>query len=85
MKIDQIDIQIEFGKRIQFLRKMRKMSQEDLAFECNINKNYLSDLERGTRNPTLKIIEKLCIGFNISFEELFRGLGYIKEDIEKTK
>ncbi len=79
MKIDSIDIQIEFGKRIQYLRKKRKLSQEELSFECDINKNYLSDLERGTRNPTLKIIEKLCYGLNVSFEDLFRGLGHIKQ------
>ena len=78
MKIDKIDIQIEFGKRIQYLRKNKKMSQEELAFESDINKNYLSDLERGTRNPTLKIIEKLCIGLNVSFEDLFKGIGHIK-------
>lgn len=80
MKIDKIDIQIEFGKRIQYLRKNKKMSQEELAFESDINKNYLSDLERGTRNPTLKIIEKLCIGLNVSFEDLFKGIGHIKQN-----
>lgn len=54
------------------------MSQEDLSFECGINKNYLSDLERGTRNPTLRIIEKISIGLGVSLEELFRGLGNVK-------
>lgn len=78
MKIEEINIQIEFGKRIQYLRKLKKLSQEELAFECDINKNYLSDLERGSRNPTLRVIEKLCEGLQISFEELFRGIGSIK-------
>lgn len=78
MKVEKIDIQIEFGKRIQYLRKLRRMSQEDLAFECDINKNYLSDLERGTRNPTLKIIEKISEGLKISLDDLFKGLGNIK-------
>lgn len=78
MKIDEIKITEEFGKRIQYLRSLRKMSQEDLSFECGINKNYLSDLERGTRNPTLRIIEKLSIGLGVSLEELFRGLGNVK-------
>lgn len=78
MKIDEIKITEEFGKRIQYLRSLRKMSQEDLSFECGINKNYLSDLERGTRNPTLRIIEKISIGLGVSLEELFRGLGNVK-------
>ncbi len=78
MKLSQIDINFELGKRIQYLRKRRGMSQEDLALECKINKNYLSDMERGTRNPTIKILEKVSKGLNISLEELFRGIGSIK-------
>lgn len=75
MEIRDFDINFEFGKRIQYLRKIRKISQEELAFRCDINKNYLSDLERGERNPTLKVIEKISIGLGISLEELFKGLG----------
>ena len=78
MKLSQIDVKFELGKRIQYLRKRRGMSQEDLALECKINKNYLSDMERGTRNPTIKILEKVSKGLNISLEELFRGIGSIK-------
>ena len=78
MKLSQIDVNFELGKRIQYLRKRRGMSQEDLALECKINKNYLSDMERGTRNPTVKILEKVSKGLNISLEELFRGIGSIK-------
>ena len=78
MKLSQIDINFELGKRIQYLRKRRGMSQEDLALECKFNKNYLSDMERGTRNPTIKILEKVSKGLNISLEELFRGIGSIK-------
>lgn len=78
MKLSQIDVNFELGKRIQYLRKRRGMSQEDLALECKINKNYLSDMERGTRNPTIKILEKVSKGLNISLEELFRGIGSVK-------
>lgn len=78
MHIEDFDISFEFGKRIQYLRKRKGLSQEDLALECNINKNYLSDMERGMRNPTLKVLEKISIGLNISLEELFKGIGNIK-------
>ena len=44
---EEIDANYELGKRIQYLRVSRKMSQEDLALESGVNKNYLSDLERG--------------------------------------
>lgn len=72
---DDIDANYELGKRIQYLRSNRKMSQEDLALECEINKNYLSDLERGCRNPTVKVLAKIARGLGISLSELFKGVG----------
>ena len=76
MKLSQIDVNFELGKRIQYLRKRRGMSQEDLALECGVNKNYLSDLERGCRNPTVKILAKIANGLGISLSELFKGVGF---------
>lgn len=72
---NEIDANYELGKRIQYLRSNRKMSQEDLALECDINKNYLSDLERGCRNPTVKVLAKIARGLGISLSELFKGVG----------
>ena len=51
------------------------MSIETLAFECEINKNYLCDIENGRRNPTLLVLCKIVKGLNISLEELFKGIG----------
>ena len=75
IKNDEISIQVEFGKRIRYLREKKRISQEELAFRCNLNKNYISDIERVTRNPTLKGIEKLAEGLEIKLTELFFGLG----------
>ena len=74
MKIEHIDINYEFGKRIKYLRTLKKVSQEELAFRCNLNKNYLGDVERGKRNPTLMVIEKIASGLDISLAELFLGM-----------
>ena len=67
----------QLGMRIKFLRKERKWSQEDLALEDDVNKNYISDLENGRRNPSLEILEKIAIAFNISLSELFKGIETI--------
>lgn len=72
---EEIDANYELGKRIQYLRASRKMSQEDLALESGVNKNYLSDLERGCRNPTVKILAKIATGLGISLSDLFKGVG----------
>ncbi len=67
-------IEKQLGMRIAYLRKQKKWSQEDLALEANINKNYISDLERGTRNPTIKVLERISNAFGITLSVLCQGL-----------
>jgi len=69
--------QEQLGMRIRFLRQKRRWSQEDLALNANINKNYICDLENGRRNPSLEILERIAVAFNITLEELFRGVETI--------
>lgn len=64
-------IEVRFGQRIKELRLKQGISQEELAFRCGLSKNYLSDVERGNRNISLKAIEKISIGFAINLKELF--------------
>lgn len=65
------NILINFGVRVRNLRKISKLSIEELAFRSDINKNYLSDVERGKRNLSLKAIEKIAKGLNVPIEALF--------------
>lgn len=72
-----IDAKRQLGMRIAYLRKTHKWSQEELSFRSKINKNYLSDLENGKRNPSLEVLERLASAFEITLEELFRGIQSI--------
>lgn len=69
-----MNILIQLGKRIRFLRKSRNWSQLDLALESGVNRNYISDLEKGRRNPTILILEKIAIALNIDLATLFKGI-----------
>lgn len=69
--------QEQLGMRIRYLRKQKRWSQEDLALEAGVNRNYLCDLEAGRRNPSLEILEKIAIAFDISLSDLFRGIETI--------
>lgn len=69
-----MNVLVQLGMRIRYLRKQKNMSQEDLALECGVNKNYLSDLERGTRNPTVKVMEKIAKALEIDLSTLFKGI-----------
>lgn len=72
MKI--LTIEEQLGLRIRYLRKEKNLSIEDLALEAEINKNYLSDLERGRRNPSIKVINRLAKSLEITLSELFIGI-----------
>lgn len=72
-----MNIEEQLGMRIRFLRKQKNMSQEQLSFESDINKNYISDLENGTRNPSLKVIARLAKALNVTLEELFMGIDML--------
>lgn len=70
-----MDIFIQLGMRIAYLRHQKKWSQEDLALESEINKNYLSDLECGRRNPSLLILSRIAKALGINLETLFQGIS----------
>ncbi len=70
--MDDLTIEVKFGRRIKELRMMQNISQEELAFRCHLSKNYVSDVERGTRNVSLRAIEKFSIGLQVKVSDLFR-------------
>lgn len=69
-----MNILTQLGMRIRYLRKQKGMSQLDLSLEAGVNKNYISDLERGSRNPSLLILERICKALDIDLSTLFKGI-----------
>lgn len=67
-------VEKQLGMRIKYLRNKKKMSQETLALISGVNKNYLSNLERGSRNPTIRVLEKIARGLDINLETLLKGI-----------
>lgn len=66
-----IDIKKRFGDRLRVIRREKNLSQEELGFLSGLSKNYISDVERGTRNVSIEAIEKIAIGLNVEIIELF--------------
>ena len=48
------------GKNVRRLRKAAGLSQEELALSVGMKRSYLSDLERGTRNPSVRALGRLA-------------------------
>ena len=68
------DILKRFGARVRELRLEMKLSQEQFAAKCNLDRTYLGSVERGERNIALRNIEKIAKAFQISISELMRKL-----------
>ena len=61
----------DFGKRVRALRAEAGLSQEKLAEKAGMHPTYLSDIERGQRNPTLEVISRLAKALGVRIRELF--------------
>lgn len=65
---NQTEIVASFGKYIRQHRIEQKLSQAEVASSARISQNYLSELERGTKDPALSIAIRICGALNTSIE-----------------
>ena len=75
------DLVVLFGEQLKNFRKERNISQEELAFRAELDRTYISGLECGKRNPTLKILVKLAVSLNMKPSELLMNLHSLAEDL----
>ena len=61
---------MDFGGKVQMLRKSHGLSQEKLAMILKINRNYLSRIETGKSEPTLSIIRDVATYFKVDVASL---------------
>ncbi len=61
---------VPFGKNLKKIRTNCKISQEKLAEEAKLDRTYISVLERGKKNPSLRIICQLARALNVEPKEL---------------
>jgi transcriptional regulator with XRE-family HTH domain len=66
-----MNIKNTIGARIRELRKPQKLSQEYLAFLCDLDRTYVGSVENGKRNISIENIEKIARVLSISLRELF--------------
>ncbi|MFO1260767.1 MAG: helix-turn-helix transcriptional regulator [Sphingomonadaceae bacterium] len=60
-----MDIRQRLAANLRRLRNEKGWSQEDYADRAGIHRTYVSDIERGARNPTITVVEKLAKPFKI--------------------
>ena len=65
-----MDIRQRLGRNLRRLREAKGWSQEAFADEAGIHRTYVSDIERGARNPTITVVERLAKPFEVTVAEL---------------
>jgi len=66
-----MNIKIKFGNKIKEFRKNAEISQEELAYLSGIDRTYISSIEKGDRNVSIAIVEKLSQALKVSIKDFF--------------
>ncbi|MBD3754700.1 MAG: helix-turn-helix transcriptional regulator [Gammaproteobacteria bacterium] len=69
-----MDVRKKFGKQLRALREERGWSQEEFADRSGLHRTYVSAVERGVRNPTLSVLERLAKALGIKLSELLEAV-----------
>ena len=62
------------GERVRQQRRLLGISQEELAFRADIDRTYISQIERGVGNPSLQVLLRLAWVLQIKFAKLVEGM-----------
>lgn len=72
--MERDEILHQFGETIREIRQEKGIAQEKLAHLSDIDRTYMSAIERGLKNPSLKIIFKISEGLGINPSEILLAL-----------
>lgn len=65
-----MDIRRRVGLNMQRLRLAKGWSQEEMAAQCGLHRTYISGVERGVRNPTITVLEKIAKALDVRIGDL---------------
>jgi transcriptional regulator with XRE-family HTH domain len=68
MKLKEI-----FSNNVRKYRIEQNLSQEELAEKAGLHRTYIGSVERGERNITINVMEKICIALNIPIIDLLKS------------
>ncbi|MBU0824288.1 MAG: helix-turn-helix transcriptional regulator [Alphaproteobacteria bacterium] len=62
----------KLATNLRRLREERGLSQEEFAELADLHRTYISMIERQTRNPTVDVLEKICLALGVELGDLFK-------------
>jgi transcriptional regulator with XRE-family HTH domain len=73
-----MDINELIGKRITHLRNQKKLSQQKFANEADIERSYLTHVEKGRKNISLNTLKKITAALEVSLKDFFDAKEFSK-------
>ena len=67
-----MDIKKKFGERVKKLRLEKGWSQEKLALTADLDRTYIPSIEKGDRNVSITVIEKIANALEVEIIELLK-------------
>lgn len=67
-----MDVRVRIGLNVQRLRRNKELSQEELAGRANVHQTYLSGVERGKRNASVLVPERIAKALGADIEDLVK-------------
>jgi transcriptional regulator with XRE-family HTH domain len=64
------DLRNIFGRNVRRWRGQRRLTQEQLAFEAEIDLTYMGGIERGKRNPSLMVMGRIAKALSVPLPKL---------------
>ena len=74
-----MDIKVAIGERITSLRKAKKLSQQKFAYEAEIERSYLTHIEKGRKNISIETLTKITNALEISLKDFFKDDAFAKK------
>ena len=68
----RMDVRRRVARNMKRLRNEKDWSQEELAERSGLHRTYISGVERGVRNPTLTVLEKIATALKVTLAELVK-------------
>ena len=75
-----MDIKVAIGERIASLRKAKKLSQQKFSYEADIERSYLTHIEKGRKNISIETLTKITNALEISLKDFFKDDAFAKNE-----
>ena len=73
-----MELKIKVGERISQLRNAKNLSQQKFSYEADMERTYLSHIEKGRKNISLSTLQKILTALEVSPKEFFNAKEFDK-------